>query len=85
MKDDTKSRKAALAVHLKAEAMTPKLRPGDDQDEGRLSQAFGLSPPLREVFRHLAGLGYLELRESRGAWVSQRSYATLRSSYWWRR
>ncbi|EEX10545.1 transcriptional regulator, GntR family [Ruegeria lacuscaerulensis ITI-1157] len=84
-KDDTKSRKSALAVRLKAEVMTPKLCHGDDQDEARLSKAFGLWPPLREVFRHMAGLSYLELRESRGAWVSPRSYATLRSSSWWRR
>lgn len=82
MKDDTKSRKAALAAHLKAAVMTLKLRPGDDLDEAQLSEAFGLSrTPLREVFRHLAGLGYLELRENRGARVSQMSYATLRDFF----
>lgn len=86
MKDNTKSRKAALAAHLKAAVMTLKLRPGDDPDEAQLSDAFGLSRmPLREVFRHLAGLGHLELRKNRGARVSQMSCATLRDFFWWRR
>lgn len=41
MKDDTKSRKAALAAHLNAAIMTLRLRSGDDLDEAQLSEAFG--------------------------------------------
>ena len=82
MKDDAKTRKSALNAHLKSAVMTLKLRPGDDLDEAQLSEAFGLSrTPLREVFRHLAGLGYLELRENRGARVSEMSYTTLRDFF----
>ncbi|MGV6803803.1 MAG: GntR family transcriptional regulator [Ruegeria sp.] len=82
MKDDSKTRKSTLSAHLKSAVMTLKLRPGDDLDEAQLSEAFGLSrTPLREVFRHLAGQGYLELRENRGARVSEMSYTTLRDFF----
>lgn len=82
MTDDSKTRKAALSAHLRSAVMTLKLRPGDDLDEAQLSEAFGLSrTPLREVFRQLAGAGYLELRENRGARVSEMSYTALRDFF----
>lgn len=82
MKDTSKQRKAELYAHLKSGVMTLELRPGADLDEASLSEDFSLSrTPLREVFRQLAGEGYLDLRENRGARVSEMSHTTLRDFF----
>ncbi|MBT3142518.1 GntR family transcriptional regulator [Phaeobacter gallaeciensis] len=82
MKDTSKQRKAELYAHLKSAVMTLELRPGADLDEASLSEDFSLSrTPLREVFRQLAGEGYLDLRENRGARVSEMSHTTLRDFF----
>jgi DNA-binding GntR family transcriptional regulator len=82
MADSSKHRRTALEDHLKAAILTLQLRPGEDLDEAALSEAFGLSrTPLREVFRELAGAGYLDLRANRGARVSELSYTTLRDFF----
>lgn len=82
MKDTSKSRKSELYDHLKTAIMTLELRPGDDLDESRLSEEFALSrTPLREVLRQLAGEGYVDLRENRGARVSEMSHTTLRDFF----
>lgn len=82
VKDTAKGRKANLYEHLKAAIMTLELRPGADLDEAQLSAGFALSrTPLREVFRQLAGDGYVELRENRGARVSEMSHTTLRDFF----
>ncbi|RYG90337.1 GntR family transcriptional regulator [Loktanella sp. IMCC34160] len=82
MKDIAKGPKAALYGHIKTSILTMQMRPGDDLDEVGLSDAFGLSrTPLREVFRELAGEGYVELRAGRGARVSEMSHTTLRDFF----
>ena len=82
MKDAAKLRKVKLYEHLKESIMTLALEPGQDLDEVSLSEEFALSrTPLREVFRQLAGEGYVELRENRGARVSGMSYTTLRDFF----
>ncbi|WP_271948135.1 GntR family transcriptional regulator [Ruegeria faecimaris] len=82
MKDVAKTRKTQLAEHLKVSILTLRLQPGTDLDEVHLSDAFGLSrTPLREVFRQLAGEGYLDLRTNRSARVSEMSYTTLRDFF----
>lgn len=82
MKDASKRRKAELYGHLKTAIMTLALRPGADLDESRLSDEFELSrTPLREVLRQLAGEGYVDLRENRGARVSEMSHMTLRDFF----
>ncbi|WP_298852260.1 GntR family transcriptional regulator [uncultured Ruegeria sp.] len=82
MKDDARSPKATLKEHLKTAVLTLSMKPGADLDEATLSDEFSLSrTPLREVFRQLAGEGYLELRENRGARVSEMSYTTLRDFF----
>ncbi|WP_319544753.1 GntR family transcriptional regulator [Ruegeria conchae] len=82
MKGEDRSPKEALAEHLKMSVLTLRLSPGEDLDEAQLSQAFGLSrTPLREVFRQLAGEGYLDLRTHRGARVSEMSHTTLRDFF----
>lgn len=82
MKDSSKHRKAELYDHLKTKIMTLGMRPGEDLDESTLSEEFTLSrTPLREVLRQLAGEGYVELRENRGARVSEMSHTTLRDFF----
>lgn len=82
MKDAARHRKTDLISHLKQGVLTLALRPGEDLDETRLSEEFSLSrTPLREVFRQLAGEGYLELRENRGARVAQMTHVTLRDFF----
>ena len=82
MKDASKRRKTELYDHLKTAIMTLELRPGADLDEASLSEEFSLSrTPLREVLRQLAGEGYVDLRENRGARVSEMSHTTLRDFF----
>lgn len=82
MKDASRRKKQQLYEQLKMSVMTLALNPGADLDEATLSEEFELSrTPLREVFRQLAGEGYLELRENRGARVSGMSYTTLRDFF----
>jgi len=82
MKDAARTRKAQLFEHLKEAILTLRLRPGADLDESSLSEEFSLSrTPLREVFRQLAGEGYIDLRENRGARVSEMSHTTLRDFF----
>lgn len=82
MLDATKSKKTMLYEAIKASVLTLDLRPGADLDEARLSDEFNLSrTPLREVFRQLAGEGYLDLRENRGARVSEMTHTTLRDFF----
>ncbi|WP_170775588.1 GntR family transcriptional regulator [Ruegeria lacuscaerulensis] len=82
MKDASRRKKTQLYEHLKTAVMTLALTPGEYLDEATLSEEFDLSrTPLREVFRLLAGEGYLELRENRGARVTGMSYTTLRDFF----
>lgn len=82
MLDTAKSKKTMLYEAIKASVLTLDLRPGADLDEARLSEEFSLSrTPLREVFRQLAGEGYLDLRENRGARVSEMTHTTLRDFF----
>ncbi|WP_424978186.1 GntR family transcriptional regulator [Leisingera sp. S232] len=82
MKDTSKNRKTELYIRLKTAIMTLELRPGADLDEAKLSEESGLSrTPLREVLRQLAGEGYVDLRENRGARVSEMSHMTLRDFF----
>lgn len=77
-----KDRKTALLDHLKRSILTLELAPGSDLDEVALCDAFNLSrTPVREVFRELDGLGYIELREHRGARVAELSHTTLRDFF----
>lgn len=82
MKDAARRKKSGLYEHLKSSILTLSLVPGEDLDEATLSEEFHLSrTPLREVFRQLAGEGYVELRKNRGARVSGMSYTTLRDFF----
>jgi DNA-binding GntR family transcriptional regulator len=71
--------KSSLYDDLKRQILTMELDPDEDLDELTLSEQYGLSrTPVREIFRRLAGEGYVEIRENRGARVSPMNHSTLR-------
>ena len=77
-----KGGKTALYETLKHQILTLELPPDHDLDEVRLSEQYGISrTPVRDVFRQLAGEGYVEIRENRGARVIPMNHATLRDFF----
>lgn len=74
--------KASLYERLKRDILTLELEPDQDLDEVRLSEEYGISrTPVREILRQLAGEGYLDIRENRGARVIPMNLATLRDFF----
>jgi DNA-binding GntR family transcriptional regulator len=74
--------KLELYQDLKRRILTLDLPPGTDLDETQLSKEYGISrTPLRDVFRHLAGEGFLSIESNRGASVSPLSHKTLRDFF----
>lgn len=77
-----KSGKINLYEDIKHRVLTLDLKPGSDLDEVALSKEYNISrTPLRDVFRQLAGEGYLEIRNNRGACVASMSHQTLRDFF----
>ena len=75
-------KKKRLGDALKRAILTLELEPGADLDEAQLCEAHDMSrTPLREVLRQLAGEGYIELRENRGARVSDMTHVSLRDFF----
>ena len=82
MAENTQTRKDRLAAQVRSDVLTLKLAPGADLDEALLCAEYDLSrTPLREVFRDLAGEGYLSLRTNRGVRVADLSHTTLRAFF----
>ncbi len=82
MRDSGRSPKDSAYEALKTAILTLDMAPGADLDEARLSEEFGLSrTPLREVLRQLAGEGYVDLRQNRGARVAEMAHTTLRDFF----
>ena len=80
--DNLKHGKLELYQDLKRRILTLDLEPGTDLDETQLSKEYGISrTPLRDVFRHLAGEGFLAIENNRGASVSPLSHKTLRDFF----
>ena len=74
--------KDTLYTSLKRRILTLDLEPGRDLDEVKISSEYGLSrTPVREVFRRLAGEGYIDIINNRGASVSSMNHKTLRDFY----
>jgi len=74
--------KTALYEDLKRRILTLDLAPDSDLDEVVLTCHYGISrTPVREVFQRLAGEGYIEIRENRGARVAPMNMETLRSFF----
>lgn len=77
-----KNGKSTLYEDLKRQILTMELDPDEALDEVILSERYGLSrTPVREVFRRLAGEGYLDIRENRGARVIPMNHSTLRNFF----
>ena len=73
-------RKLHCLTDLKRKILTLTAPPGAPLDEVEIGKAYGISrPPVREVLRQLAGEGYVELHENRGAQVAPMSHKTLRN------
>jgi len=67
---------------LKRQILTLKLAPGASLDEVSLSKEYDISrTPLREIFQRLAGEGYIEIINNRGAMVSSMDYKTVRNFF----
>jgi len=67
---------------IKQRILSTALEPGVVLDESRLAAAYALSrTPLREVMQRLAGEGYVELAENRGAKVASMDVATMRTFF----
>lgn len=78
----SKSSKEQLYLDLKRKILTLALEPGAHLDETTLSDDYGISrTPLREVFRRLAGEGYIQIRDNRGTIVSPMSHKSLRDFF----
>lgn len=65
---------------LKWQILTMGLAPGSDLDEVRLSEQYGLSrTPVRDIFRRMAGEGYIEIIGNRGASVASMNHKTMKA------
>lgn len=74
--------KDQLYTDLKRQILTMELAPGASLDETQLSEKYQISrTPLRDVFRRLAGEGYLAIINNRGASVASMDHNTLRNFY----
>ena len=75
-------KKDQLYTDLKRQILTMELDPGSSLDETQLSEQYQISrTPLRDVFRRLAGEGYLEIVSNRGASVVSMDHNTLRNFF----
>lgn len=77
-----KSSKNSLYDDLKRQILTMELDPDEDLDEVSISERYALSrTPVRDIFRRLAGEGYIDIRENRGARVIPMNHSTLRNFF----
>ncbi|SMX33243.1 GntR family transcriptional regulator [Maliponia aquimaris] len=84
MPNDTAAppKKTLCREDLRARILRGDLAPGAELDETRLAGDYGLSrTPLREVFRALAGQGYLSLQSNRGTRVAALDTEVLRGLF----
>lgn len=80
--ESTASKKEFFYNDLKRRILSLNLKPGSDLDETELSTEYEISrTPLRDVFRRLAGEGYLVIRDRRGAQVSPMNQKSLRDFF----
>ncbi|MEM7425796.1 MAG: GntR family transcriptional regulator [Pseudomonadota bacterium] len=76
------NKKEQLYSDLKRRILTMELEPGANLDEATLGRAYELSrTPVRDVLRQLAGEGYLNIEENRGAFAAPMSLKTLRDFF----
>lgn len=64
---------------LRQRILSTRLEPGAPLDEAGLARQYGMSrTPMREVLQRLAGVGFVELQENRGAKVASMDITTMR-------
>lgn len=67
---------------MKHRILTLDIAPGADLDETSLSENYGVSrTPLREVLQRLAGDGYVEMSDNRGAKVASMNLDVMRTFF----
>jgi DNA-binding GntR family transcriptional regulator len=78
----TRSNKQRLYEDLRRKILTMELEPSATLDETSLSLEYGISrTPLREIFRQLAGEGYIQILSNRGTFVSPMSHQSMRDFF----
>jgi DNA-binding GntR family transcriptional regulator len=76
------NRKIDCLENLRSRILTMSIEPGADLDESELSAAYGISrTPLREVLQRLAGEGYVDLSDNRGAKVASMNLSVMRTFF----
>ncbi len=76
------NRKLACLQDLRSRILTLDIAPGSDLDETGLSEAYGISrTPLREVFQRLAGEGFIQLSDQRGAKVASMDLPVMQTFF----
>ncbi len=74
--------KPAILSDLKKRILTLELEPSSSLDEVSLSRHYQISrTPMRELLQSLAGEGYVEIVNNRGASVSAMSHTVLRDFF----
>ena len=74
--------KDQLYLDLKKQILTMVLEPGVSLNEKSLSEQYSISrTPLRDVFRRLAGEGYLTLVNNKSASVSSMNHRAMRDFF----
>ena len=77
-----KGGKHELYEDLKRQILTMELDPDESLDEKLIGERYGLSrTPVRDVFRRLAGDGYLDVQANRRARVIALNHQTLRNFF----
>jgi DNA-binding GntR family transcriptional regulator len=77
-----RTRKTTCLEDLRRRILTLGIAPGTLLDEARLGAEYGISrTPLREVLQRLAGEGYVQLSDNRGAKVASMDLAALRTFF----
>lgn len=78
-KTSQQANKTHFYEELKWKILTMDLAPGVDLDEVGLSELYGLSrTPVRDVFRQMAGEGFVEIVGNKGASVASMNHKTLK-------
>ncbi len=78
----TQNRKSQCLDTIRQQILSLALPPGSDLDETKLGAEFGISrTPLREVLQKLAGEGYVDITQNKGAKVVSMDMAVMRSFF----
>lgn len=76
------SSKEACYMGIKRRILSTELAPGTALDEVRLADYYGISrTPMREVLQRLAGAGFVQLQDNRGAKVASMDIQTMRTFF----